>query len=129
MTSPEKQRDYYARRRAMVNEVKNVPCMDCGQSYPPCVMDFDHRPGEEKLFNLGRVGAYGKASLLAEMAKCDVVCANCHRMRTAARGHDFGGGRPRTEGPKPDVPRVTQPKPKAAPTKACGTFCICKACR
>src|SRR5882672_10291573 len=32
-----------------VNFIKNKPCMDCGQSFPPCVMDFDHRPGTEKI--------------------------------------------------------------------------------
>jgi len=60
------------------------PCVDCGES-DPIVLEFDHRG--DKLFNV----SYGLrdrnwAAVLAEMEKCDVVCANCHRRRTAARG-------------------------------------------
>lgn len=45
-------------------------------------LDFHHRPGEEKRFNVGdavRIGL-GLAEIQAEVAKCDVVCANCHRI-------------------------------------------------
>jgi hypothetical protein len=52
-------------------------------------MDFDHRPGEKKLFAMGSAGVQVRVSLeglLAEIAKCDVVCANCHRIRTYHRG-------------------------------------------
>jgi len=51
-------------------------------------MDFDHRPGEVKEFNLAQVMSQSRISwsrLLAEIAKCDVVCANCHRIRTWQR--------------------------------------------
>jgi hypothetical protein len=48
-------------------------------------MDFDHRPDEVKL---GSVGSFRKdrVALLSEAAKCDVVCSNCHRIRTSKRG-------------------------------------------
>lgn len=72
--------------RAYLREVKSAPCADCGQSYPHYVMDLDHRPGEVKLCgptSLPRSGSMKKA--IAEVAKCDVVCANCHRERTARR--------------------------------------------
>lgn len=62
--------------------------MDCGQSYPFYVMDLDHVPERgPKLFNLGSVGRIGcgMAKLLAEIAKCDPVCANCHRIRSYER--------------------------------------------
>lgn len=58
-------------------------CVDCGIAYPPFVMDFDHRDPTEKKFGLsekGKCQSYEKQ--LAESLKCDLVCANCHRMRT-----------------------------------------------
>jgi len=50
-------------------------------------MDFDHRPGEEKLFLLkvSKMVTYKLETVLLEIAKCDLVCANCHRMRTQRR--------------------------------------------
>lgn len=83
-----------ARRRAfnkdLVAEAKNRPCADCGVSYPTCVMEFDHRPGEPFLFHIA--GMYWKSAgqLRAEIAKCDVVCANCHRIRTHTREGAYG---------------------------------------
>lgn len=60
--------------------------MDCGES-DPIVLEFDHRPGEIKLFSIGENGrlGYGIETLKAEMAKCDIRCANCHRRVTVAR--------------------------------------------
>lgn len=71
--------------REIIREAKSVPCMDCEQTYPYYVMDFDHREGVDKIYNIGRMGRRSKKALLAEIAKCDVVCANCHRERTHAR--------------------------------------------
>lgn len=66
-----------------------MPCADCGRKFHYCVMDFDHREGETKLFEIAH--AYrtkGRIQIEQEMAKCDVVCANCHRIRTHGRaGH------------------------------------------
>lgn len=75
-----------AQRRAMlakmVREAKDKPCADCQEKFPYYVMDFDHVRGKKiaaisRLINKGSLSA-----LLAEMEKCDVVCANCHRIRT-----------------------------------------------
>ncbi|AXH66851.1 HNH endonuclease [Streptomyces phage StarPlatinum] len=69
-------------------ELKRVPCMDCGNSYPFYCMDFDHRDPSEKEGNIGQIvnnGSWNK--LYAEVAKCDVVCANCHRIRTAKKSN------------------------------------------
>jgi hypothetical protein len=71
--------------RRIIIEAKSQPCADCGLTYPPYVMDFDHVRGE-KLWAIGSVkGAVTTAALLAEIAKCDVVCSNCHRVRTHRR--------------------------------------------
>jgi hypothetical protein len=72
--------------REWTRKQKNAPCTDCGESYPPYVMDFDHRDPSQKSFNLG-TGAlvYSRAKVEAEIAKCDLVCSNCHRERTYQR--------------------------------------------
>lgn len=69
--------------RRMVQKAKAVPCKDCGVSYPYYVMDFDHVCGKKvaQVANMVARSASRK-SILAEMAKCEVVCANCHRERT-----------------------------------------------
>jgi hypothetical protein len=67
---------------------KDAPCVDCGQRYPFYVMEFDHREGETKLFNIADVTSKrrtSKETLDRELAKCDLVCANCHRERTYQR--------------------------------------------
>lgn len=72
------------RNRAIIAEAKSVPCADCGNQYPPVAMDFDHREGETKRARIANVGTkWSVKTLLAEIAKCDVRCANCHRLRHA----------------------------------------------
>lgn len=73
-----------ADRRAQTDALKDRPCMDCGQCYPPFVMAFDHRDPAEKLFGISTaVSRYVSMELiLIEIEKCDVVCANCHAVRT-----------------------------------------------
>lgn len=76
---------YKARIAAQVNRLKDRPCADCGLRYPPFVMDFDHVSGDKR-FNVGDIRGGGAMDrILAEIAKCDVVCANCHRLRTHSR--------------------------------------------
>jgi hypothetical protein len=63
------------------------PCADCGRVYPPYVMEWDHLPGTVKKLVLAdtRRAAHSRERILAELEKCELVCANCHRERT------FGG--------------------------------------
>ena len=72
----------YARGRALVDSAKDVPCMDCGVRYPPYVMDFDHRDPSVKFLGVGMMTHRSPAKIIEEIAKCDVVCSNCHRIRT-----------------------------------------------
>lgn len=68
--------------------MKNVPCADCGNRFHTWVMEFDHREGEVKLGNVSRlflVARLAESKLLEEVNKCDIVCSNCHRMRTYRR--------------------------------------------
>lgn len=60
-------------------------CLDCGYAEHSEALDFDHRPGEVKLFDISEVAGRKWSLLMAEVDKCDVVCANCHRVRTADR--------------------------------------------
>ena len=80
------------RTKEHIRKYKDRPCADCEQTYPFYVMDFDHRPGENKKFKIAAWLARNAAKtdwseVEAEIAKCDVVCANCHRIRTHERGY------------------------------------------
>ena len=68
----------------IVKYLRDHPCADCGEE-DPVVLEFDHL--RDKKFAISS-GVRGRAwqSVLDEMAKCEVVCANCHRRRTAQRG-------------------------------------------
>lgn len=72
------------------DKYKGTPCMDCGGVFEWVSMDWDHRPGEIKLFGLASMGRRTInqeriKKMEDEMAKCDLVCANCHRVRTRDR--------------------------------------------
>ena len=63
---------------------KKRPCTDCGHCFPPECMDFDHT-GDDKARNVSAMACYTLEKVLAEIAKCEIVCANCHRTRTKNR--------------------------------------------
>ena len=79
------------RRNELINFVillKEKPCMDCGIQYPHYVMDFDHRDGDTKLTTISKMinyHSYSKEKIIEEIEKCDLVCSNCHRIRTYKR--------------------------------------------
>jgi hypothetical protein len=69
----------------LIDYFNSHPCADCGES-DPVVLEFDHLDTEAKSFDIGQSLPYRKwESILEEMEKCEVVCANCHRRRTARR--------------------------------------------
>jgi hypothetical protein len=74
------------RKRQIIQEAKNVPCVDCKVKYPYYVMDLDHLPQHEKKFGLSNYPRYTIAQIAEEIAKCEAVCSNCHRIRTYERG-------------------------------------------
>jgi hypothetical protein len=90
-----KKEEFQAWYRAMK---ESLPCTDCGGCYHHAAMQFDHLPGFEKRGELGRVQRYASLQLvLDEIAKCEIVCANCHAVRTfeRARGVAQSGRAPR----------------------------------
>jgi hypothetical protein len=69
--------------KAAISKLKDHPCSDCGGRFPSVCMDFDHRDPSEKKQNVGSMATtYNLQTILDEIAKCDLVCANCHRIRT-----------------------------------------------
>ena len=85
-------------RRLLLRQLKSGPCVECGGTFHTAAMDFDHVRGE-KLFEIGSPVGLGvsRARLDDEIAKCDLVCANCHRVRTFNRRHSGEvGKRPAT---------------------------------
>lgn len=72
--------------KAWVSEYKEAnPCADCQNTYPACVMDFDHRKDEHKVLEVAKLVNFGLKLVQAEIKKCDLVCSNCHRIRTRDR--------------------------------------------
>jgi len=69
---------------AIIHTHKSKPCADCKVQYPYYVMDFDHL-GDKKFEISQRGNISSVKKLLDEIAKCDVVCSNCHRTRTWQR--------------------------------------------
>lgn len=77
----------FRRRRDVLDEIKSEKgCTDCGYNTNPVALQFDHRPGEVKSFTIAAAAASrSMEAILAEVTKCDVVCANCHAIRSAGR--------------------------------------------
>lgn len=70
--------------REWLNESKDKPCLDCHRRFPPEAMDFDHIRGV-KIAGITQMWSWGRDKVLAEIAKCELVCANCHRERSVFR--------------------------------------------
>lgn len=87
---PEATREWFRKRRAeirrVIDEAKTKPCTDCGVQYPLPAMQFDHVRGRKK-FDIAKANGRTPTleALLKELAKCDVVCANCHALRSYER--------------------------------------------
>lgn len=84
--TPGPRRRYRRSRRDMFNLLKlGRPCYDCGGEFPPECLDWDHLPGTEKRFMASKVDNHSFDSIIDEIAKCQLVCACCHRIRTDRR--------------------------------------------
>jgi hypothetical protein len=82
----------YSRKKIKIKEIKEIvrsikcsPCSDCKVSHPHWRLEFDHARGVKKydISNAARVNS--RSVLRQELAKCDLVCANCHKDRTYLR--------------------------------------------
>ena len=85
---PIRKRQKRERRRSLVAWMQDLkssrPCADCGGFFHPAAMTFDHLPGTTKRGEVSNLLYSGyRQVLLDEIAKCELVCANCHAVRTA----------------------------------------------
>ena len=69
------------KRRFVQNNKIGKPCADCGVKYPPHVLQYDHVTGE-KVANLNKMYlTHTMEEIVEEIAKCEIVCGNCHAHR------------------------------------------------
>jgi hypothetical protein len=83
----DRRRRFRQKRQEWLDDLKRRPCVDCGGSFDPVCMDFDHLDQSTKTNNISSMMADGVTKVLieAEILKCELVCANCHRLRTKKR--------------------------------------------
>ena len=77
-------------RRELVSwyrDLKNAPCVDCGGTFHHAAMQWDHLPGLPKMREVSNMVLRGfrRQTILDEISKCALVCANCHAVRTFNR--------------------------------------------
>jgi NAD-dependent dihydropyrimidine dehydrogenase PreA subunit len=88
-----------AKRRRETWVIKeNSGCFDCKEMYPHYVLEFDHLPEFEKMGSVSEIYSRdGRQAGLREAEKCDVVCANCHKIRTYNRAQQGTRSMPTNE--------------------------------
>lgn len=72
----------------MIAYLGNHPCVDCGES-DIIVLEFDHLRDKVADVSVLARGGYSIETIQKEIDKCEVVCANCHRRRTAKRAGTY----------------------------------------
>lgn len=69
--------------KRILEVAKNKPCIDCGHIFQTCAMDLHHRNPEEKIRDVANLQNFSsEKKLREEIDKCDVICSNCHRVRS-----------------------------------------------
>lgn len=87
-SNPEKFAKWSKNRRISVRKqvfeyLLDHPCIECGER-DIIVLEFDHRAQYTKKFDvMSATHGHSWKTIIAEIKKCDVVCANCHKRRTA----------------------------------------------
>jgi len=80
----------YGRKRKVIQEAREFvwnflathPCVECGET-DPVVLEFDHIHGKDKDIATMAGQGYSIKAITKEIAKCQVLCANCHRRKTS----------------------------------------------
>jgi hypothetical protein len=77
--------------KAWMRKIKLLSgCVDCGYADNAVALQFDHKPGTTKSFNLSSRPNLSRDRLNEEIKKCDVRCANCHAVITERRRVEVG---------------------------------------
>lgn len=105
-------------RSHFVYTLKSQPCADCERRYPPEVMHFDHLPGFQKERGISYMMSHGYPLCLirAEVAKCELVCGNCHAVRTTGRNHERKLAMRREDARVKMASNLTEAAPVVAPS-------------
>ncbi len=73
---------YIKNKKYIYDILLKNPCVVCGESDPAC-LDFDHIDPSEKEFHISQSVYMSAKKVQKEIEKCQVLCANCHRKKTA----------------------------------------------
>lgn len=65
--------------RKAISAIKSMGCFACGYSTCDAALEFHHRDKTEKSFAVGTGGNKSWDAVMQELAKCTLLCANCHR--------------------------------------------------
>lgn len=77
-----KQRESKRKRKDEAIQYLGGICLDCGQQYHPAIFEFHHRnPQEKSGKDPSKMLSLSWVKILNELDKCDLLCANCHRLR------------------------------------------------
>lgn len=87
--------DNKTRKEIVLSHVRALkeesPCIDCKTFYPYYVMHFDHVRGVKEIEISRAIGkGWSVPRIQTEIEKCDLVCCNCHSIRTWQRGQVYG---------------------------------------
>ena len=82
-------------RQKMLEYLSERACIDCGEK-DPIVLEFDHKDPDSKTRNVSRFlsGHFSWDSVMSEISKCEVRCANCHRRKTYFQYGGYGKTKP-----------------------------------
>lgn len=69
-------------QKKVIEYLKNNPCVDCGET-DIRVLDFDHIDRNKKSRLISQMYSCSWSTLLEEIKKCEIRCANCHRIKTS----------------------------------------------
>lgn len=73
------------KRKILKEYLVNRGCVDCGYNKHHAALEFDHMPGFVKYKNVMAMCWDSWEKIWAEVDKCEVVCSNCHSIRTYNR--------------------------------------------
>lgn len=88
-------KERHDKNNEIYREMKSQPCTDCHNIFPHYIMEFDHVPErgilKKRIAALVGSRSWNAKTLQDELAKCDLVCANCHKIRTYERRTNTDG--------------------------------------